>query len=255
MKRRFINKLMAGVLLIGSVVSLAGGVKAGAETLNGWVNKSGIWYYYDNGVMQKDTTITVDGENYKFDSNGQMVQSEEQKQEAAKRREENKKKRAEYNAKYPETKECSEDYKKRDDRWTSKDGNWYFAWKFDGDNEFVDYGWEEINGFWYYFNENGVMQKNVTIKDEAGKDCVLNADGALSNKSEPEFKFENDCKLEVIDGKSYFIDLESNNKQIGWVIYDGKWYHTNANGEVEKNKTIQEGDTKYVLGADGAWVQ
>lgn len=85
MKRRFINKLMAGVLLIGSVVSLAGGVKAGAETLNGWVNKSGIWYYYDNGVMQKDTTITVDGENYKFDSNGQMVQSEEQKQEAAKR--------------------------------------------------------------------------------------------------------------------------------------------------------------------------
>ena len=31
------------------------------------------------------------------------------------------------------------------------------------------------------------MEKNTTIKDEVGNDCVLNGDGVLTNSEEPGF--------------------------------------------------------------------
>ena len=48
-------------------------------------------------------------------------------------------------------------------------------------------GWVLEEGKWYYYDENGQMEKNTTIKDEVGNDCVLNEDGVLTNREEPGF--------------------------------------------------------------------
>ena len=47
--------------------------------------------------------------------------------------------------------------------------------------------WVLDGGKWYYYDENGQMEKNTTIKDKVGNDCVLNADGVLTNREEPQF--------------------------------------------------------------------
>ena len=152
------------------------------------------------------------------------------------------------------------EYKKRDDRWCNKDGNWYF--NFEG--TYTDEGrdedeWDFINGYWYHFNKDGIMDRNITIKDEKGNDCVLNSDGVLINREDPEFDDDYDdpkehCSLKVIDGNSYFIDGYGK-KITGWVMSGDKWYYMDSNGVMQKNKTIIEGSNKYVLGADGAWIK
>ena len=41
-------------------------------------------------------------------------------------------------------------------------------------------GWHEYRGDWYYFDKNGIMQKNTTIK-VGDKECKLGEDGAWCN--------------------------------------------------------------------------
>ena len=200
MKEKLINKLVAGALVFASVLPLAGSMPVHAaetQTKARWVLDGGKWYYYDeNGQMEKNTTITVDGEQYNLGSDGAWIETEEQKREREEQEAKIEANIKAYNAKYPLTNECSEDYKKRDDRWTNKDGNWYYNSKYDqlvfgaidnGEEDNVKDDWEKVNGFWYHFNKDGVMEKNTTIKDEVGNDCVLNGDGVLTNREEPGF--------------------------------------------------------------------
>lgn len=56
-----------------------------------------------------------------------------------------------------------------------------------GNEDNVKDDWEKVNGFWYHFDKDGVMEKNTTIKDEVGNDYVLNEDGVLTNSEEPGF--------------------------------------------------------------------
>ena len=201
MKKKLINKLAAGALVFASILPLAGNIPAYAETetKTGWVyEKEGKqWYYYDeDGQMLKNTTVTIEGEQYNFGSDGAWIETEQQKKDREESAAKYEAKIKAYEAKYPLTNECSEDYKKRDDRWTHKDGNWYYNSKFNQlvnddnsakANEYVKDNWEKINGFWYHFDKDGVMEKNTTIKDEVGNDCVLNGDGVLTNREEPGF--------------------------------------------------------------------
>lgn len=201
MKEKLINKLVAGALVFASILPLAGNIPAYAEieTKTGWVHEKdgNQWFYYDeNGQMLKNTTVTIKGEQYNFGSDGALIETEQQKRDREERAAKYEAKIEAYEAKYPLTNECSEDYKKRDDRWTNEDGNWYYNSKFNqlvnDDNsakakEYVKNTWEEINGFWYHFDKDGVMEKNTTIKDEVGNDCVLNRDGVLTNREEPGF--------------------------------------------------------------------
>ena len=200
MKEKLINKLVAGALVFASVLPLAGSMPVHAaetQTKARWVLDGGKWYYYDeNGQMEKNTTITVDGEQYNLGSDGAWIETAQQKKDREERAAKYEAKIKAYDAKYPLTNEYSEDYKKRDDRWTNKDGNWYYNSKYAQlvfgaiDNvaeDNVKDDWEKINGFWYHFNKDGVMEKNTTIKDEVGNDCVLNGDGVLTNREEPGF--------------------------------------------------------------------
>ena len=113
-----------------------------------------------------------------------------------------------------------------------------------------------------------MMQKNVTIKDDKGNDCVLDADGKLTNRKAPEFNESKDTGSEVnetghviysrktIDGNIYYVDNIKGEKKIGGVVDDttGKWYYCNNDGVMQKNTTITVGDKNYVLDADGAWI-
>lgn len=258
MKKKLINRLLIGALLVTSVLTLGGNLQvyAAEQNKNIWVYEDGNWRYYDkNGMIAQNTTITYDNKELKFDENGNIIKSEKD----LKIDEEMKV----YDAKYPETNECSEDYKKRDDRWTNKDDNWYFAWKFPGceDDECADKDcWDQINGYWYHFNKDGVMDKNATIKDEVGNDCVLNSDGVLTNREQPEFKeIEegrfNNYSMKTVDGNTYFMN-DKGEKAIGWIQdSDNKWYYMNKEGIMQKDKVIIEKNKHYVLGFDGAWIQ
>ena len=203
MKKNIINKLFAGALVLGSVLSL-NPLAAHAADADGGFEENGVYY---SSQAAKDASLK-------------------------------------YDAKYPLTHECSEEYKKRDDRWCNKDGKWYYAFnKFTEDKRVID-SWDDINGFWYHFNEDGAMDKNVTIKDPMGNDCILNSDGVLTNLKEPDL------------GDEYEIKTYAQENQIkkGWVMENDKWHYYNVKGELQKNTTIIDQGKKYVIDANGDWI-
>lgn len=151
-----------------------------------------------------------------------------------------------YKAKYPLTNDYSENYKKNDDRWCNKEGKWYYSFnKFDFNKRIFD-SWDKVNGFWYHFNEDGAMDKDVTIKDPKGNDCVLNSDGALTNRKEPDLGDEYEVKVYALE----------NGIKLGWDMgKDHKWHYYNQNGEMQKNTTIIDNGKKYVIDENGDWIQ
>ncbi len=208
----------------------------------GWVEDQGkIYYYNEKGEMLKDTTVKNQfGKEVKLNKDGVLV--------------------GEHGYDIIDgvevTYDSSEAYKKSQKEWKQVGSDWTYN---DGNQkkEHLAKGWEQINGVWFYFNDNGIMQKNTTIKDGKGNDCVLNADGALTNRAKPEDKDPEKTKgysQKVIDGKTYFVD-DNGVKKIGWVIYNGKWYYTNRDGVMQKDTAIIEGNNKYVLGSDGVWIR
>lgn len=255
MKKNTINKLIAGALVFGSVLSINTFSANAAQ--KGWVNLDGCWKYYDeSGNEVKGKTITIQDKEFSFDNNGILIADQGEEIEADSFEEggfeeddvyysskEAKEASLKYNAKYPLTNECSEDYKKKDDRWANKEGKWYF-----NNNKYKDEGriidsWYKINGFWYHFNADGAMDKDTTIKDVKGNDCILNSDGVLTNRKEPDLGDEYEIKRSEI--------------KTGWILDEStkKWNYYNQNGVKQTNKTIIEDGKKYVLDADGAWIK
>ena len=138
-------------------------------------------------------------------------------------------------------------------------------------NVWVFYHTKDSEG-WYHSDENGMMQKNVTIKDAKGNDCVLGADGKLTNRIDPEFNDSEVDESEIdqlgvqkskydsynwkqVDGNWYFMS-EKGEKKTGWVLDETtkKWYYCNEDGVMQKNTAITTNGNKFVLGADGAMI-
>lgn len=206
----------------------------------GWVEDQGKMYYYnEKGEMLKDTTVKNQlGKEVKLNNKGVLV--------------------GEHGYDIIDgievTYDSSEAYKKSQQEWKQVGSDWSYNYG-DTKKERLAHDWERINGVWYYFNDKGIMQKNTTIKDYKGNENVLNADGALTNRTEPKYEYQDEITYsqEVIDGKTYFVD-DKGEKQIGWVMYNSKWYYCNKEGVMQKDTAIIEGDNKYVLGADGVWI-
>lgn len=212
--------------------------KSGKKT--GWVDVEGkVYYYNEKGEMQKDTTVKdLDGNEVKLNKNGVVVG------------------KLGYELIYGEeiTKDSSEAYKSSHKQWKKVGNDWYYytGGKFEN---MLTGSWIKDNGVWYNFNDKGIMQKNTTVKDKKGNDCVLNADGALTNRDKPEEDFEAgyDFSWKQVDGNWYSI-ASNGNKETGWVQSNSKWYYCNKDGVMQKDTTIVENDIKYVLGTDGAWI-
>lgn len=160
----------------------------------GWVmDESDFgWYYFDdNGVMLKNTT--VDG--YKLDENGKLIIQKEKKQSTSTDK-------SQYRG------------------WYQENGKWYCKSKSEGKN--LTKSWVGTDGNTYYFDEQGVMVSNTTLKIE-GKDYIFDENGACTN-----------------------FDVK-----IGWNYEDGKWYYYDNNGLKLKNTNV----AGYKLDSDGVRVE
>ena len=78
-------------------------------------------------------------------------------------------------------------------------------------------GWEEINGYWYYFNEDGVMQTGW--QEIGGKWYYFRPDGNMR------------IGWEEINGYWYYFGSDGV-MHTGWQELGGKWYYFRSDGNM-----------------------
>lgn len=184
-----------------------------------WLFDTGLWYYFDKqGVMVHDITLTIDGKNhdfatdghctnkietgwqldcnnrwYFFDKNGVMLKNTTV----------NGKKLDENGILIPESSFISDD-KSKYPGWYQQNDKW--RCKLEGEDLVIT--WLKTgNGKWFYFDNQGNLVSNTTLRI-GSKDYVFADNGLCTNKNR------------------------------GWEYYGGKWYYYNENGEVLKNTVV-----------------
>ena len=132
--------------------------------------------------------------------------------------------------------------------WQQIDGNWYY-FKDNGDMAIgvaningVKYcfdedgvmltGWKQIDGKWYYLGEDGIAKSGSQSID--GKQYYFGEDGSMLTG------------WQQISGKWYYIS-DSGELSTGWKEIDGKWYYFADNGEMKTDQYIDG----YYVGVDG----
>lgn len=110
-----------------------------------------------------------------------------------------------------------------------------YTYGFDASGKMIKNSWSVFSGKQYYFNAEGVMQKNKIIGD-----YYAGADGARAASI-----------IVTADGKNYY-GFGSDFKMIKgrWALIAGKYYRFASNGIMYKN-TVVDG---YYVGGDGARV-
>jgi len=100
-------------------------------------------------------------------------------------------------------------------------------------------GWKQIDGKWYYFEANGVMQTGW--KQVSGKWYYLHTDGAMRT----------DWKQ--IGGKWYYFHTDGA-MRTGWKQIGDKWYYLHEDGHMAKSEKIQGEDGRvYVIDENGVF--
>ncbi len=119
------------------------------DRITGWIMNNGGWYYYDNGVMLKNTNVN----GYELGTNGALVKLHNNN--------------------------TSEDTIPTHGWYLNKkDGKWYYIIN----NSYVK-GWLKTSvsqGTWFYFDEHGAMVNNTTLNID-GKDYIFAANGMCTN--------------------------------------------------------------------------
>ena len=123
---------------------------------SGWIKENGKWYFYKNGEKLKYYR-TVDGKNYYFNGNGEMMTGWIQ---------------------FNSTKKWH--YFKSDGSeatgWFYANGKWYYS---NAKGE-MQTGWFKDGGKWYYLDSNGAMLIN-TSKKIGSKTYNFNSSGVCTN--------------------------------------------------------------------------
>lgn len=123
--------------------------------------------------------------------------------------------------------------------------------------------WCKINGKWYYFNENGVLQTGFTTVK--GKTYYLSAKGVRLKgwRTVNGYKYYMDKKTAVmktgwleLNGKKYYMNPVKTSStygaaKTGWVKIQGYWYYFNTDGTMKTGwLTLADSNgnaTKYYL--------
>ena len=110
--------------------------QSGTKVL-GWVEDGGDWYYIDPAteLMIADTTRTINGIPYRFNSSGAWVESD------------------------TEATEITSDSSAAG-RWILYSGG---RWAYLFDSGSWAYGWQLIDGIWYYFDSEGWMLADTVV--------------------------------------------------------------------------------------------
>ena len=94
-------------------------------------------------------------------------------------------------------------------------------------------GWIQSGSSWYYYNNQGQMERNAWVGD-----YWVGADGRMATNS-------------WVDNNNYYVGSNGvwvrNAQKTGWIQSGSTWYHYNSQGQLERNRWI--GD--YWVGADG----
>ena len=117
-------------------------------------------------------------------------------------------------------------------------------------------GWIQSGSTWYYYNNQGQMERNAWVGD-----YWVGADGRMATSS-------------WVDNNNYYVGSNGvwvrNAKKTGWIQNGSTWYHYNSQGQMEKNKWVGNywlgadgrmatnswvDNNKYYVGADGDWVK
>ncbi|MGX7081282.1 Putative endo-beta-N-acetylglucosaminidase precursor [Gemella morbillorum] len=117
-------------------------------------------------------------------------------------------------------------------------------------------GWIQSGSSWYYYNNQGQMERNAWVGD-----YWVGADGRMATSS-------------WVDNNNYYVGSNGvwvrNAKKTGWIQNGSTWYHYNSQGQMEKNKWIGDywvgsdgkmatnswvDNNNYYVGADGLWVK
>lgn len=113
--------------ILGATVSAA---PADPDTITGWKNTDGEWYFYDSTGTKVTGWQHIGNDDYYFDENGQMS---------------------------TEWEEINKKWYYFDEKghmttgWQYVKGYWYYLRPSTG---VMETGWEEIDGYWYYFDHN-----------------------------------------------------------------------------------------------------
>ncbi|EGT0691972.1 cell wall-binding protein [Clostridium perfringens] len=190
----------------------------------GWQKINGIWYYFnDGGVMATGPKYmfdenTYDTKLYYFDNSGALQ------------------------------------YKKG---WVNHIGKYNNDWYYINSNNELSTSWQNINGTWYYFYENGKMAKGSTAVTYSNGDkryyCFDNSGAWVTNPGWHSWQdeFNKTCWA--------YINNDGSLAE-GWKDINNKWYYFHKERKVMAKGAVKEWDYKtnkpyiqHFFNEDGSW--
>ena len=203
-------------------------ITAKAEVTEGWQQESKGWWYQiadENGQASylKDGIYTIEGKDYYFDENGWMKTGWIKDAYS-------------YDTYYYEW-DDNDNYVKVPCKESGVD--WLYANK-SGE---IQYGWQKIDGEWYYFNiydgvmfEDGTYEIYPVVTDEYGTDYDYSAEPTL-------YHFAASGEMTTgwyyhdypTGGGSWYYSNNSGAVYTGWQKIGGEWYYFDAWGRMESS--------------------
>ena len=128
--------------------------------------------------------------------------------------------------------EKTDSYNVVKDQWVQEEA----GWKYYASNKAVS-GWKQVDGKWYFFNAEGVMQK-WWVKD-GNTWYYLNGNGEMQTGWLQD------------GGKWYYLEASGAMKASQWFEVSGKWYYVDGSGALAVNTTVGG----YTVNGNGEWVK
>ncbi len=128
--------------------------------------------------------------------------------------------------------EKTDSYNVVKDQWVQEET----GWKYYASNKAVS-GWKQVDGKWFFFNAEGVMQK-WWVKD-GNTWYYLNGNGEMQTGWLQD------------GGKWYYLENSGAMKASQWFTVGGKWYYVDGSGALAVNTTVGG----YTVNGNGEWVK
>ncbi len=108
--------------------------------------------------------------------------------------------------------------------WKQDSKGWRYSL---GGKNYLKNGWKKIDGKWYFFDKEGLMEANAYRQG-----YYFTANGAWDGKAKAAgWKQDSKGWWYSLGGKNYLKN--------GWKKIDGKWYYFKANGYIAVNEFVQ----------------
>ena len=121
--------------------------------------------------------------------------------------------------------------------WLKVDGNWYYL----SASGAMLTGWQQISEKWYYLNSDGVMAADTWVGE-----YYVDADGVwVPNKTKEE---EKDRWIKI-GNRWWYCHTDGSYTKLDWELIGGKWYYFDANGWMTTGWQKIDGSWYYLSGS------